>query len=249
MESDLNSSDPYKRAQAVQNLSNVMTLDTLEKANAYLDFFLQRLNDQLSVGGALNGILRIVQKVEIQNLEKIAQTIVQELNFSSLPQSDRFKILQIYSFSLCRSKISRDYVEGFLHLVNGEKDPRCLLLALKIIKGIMQNFDCRGLEEDIFDWTFAYFPITFKEKATDPSIVTQSDLRNALKDCITVDLVGMGQFVIPFLMEKMESSLGLAKRDAMIFLGYASRIYHQDLFNKILPKLWVWLKEEVSLET
>lgn len=242
--SSLLSTDPYKRAQAVQDLVNAMSLETLEKAQTYLDFFLEKLSDQLCASGAVKGILKILENMNIRS-ERISQVILEELNVSSFPQDDRLNILKIYYVLTSSLPLSRDFVLGYLHLVQGEKDPRCLLLGLKIMKNIMAKYDCKGMEEEIFDWTFAYFPITFKEKINEPCSVTQLDLKIALMDCITVDLIGMGEYVIPFLMEKMESSLGLTKRDTMEFLGHASKVYHHDLFNKILPKLWGWIKEEI----
>jgi DNA repair/transcription protein MET18/MMS19 len=244
MESDLKSSDPYKRAKAVQELADAMSLETSQKAQSYLDFFLGKLSDQLSVSAALEGILKILKSQEL-NLSRVPAVIIEELNFSSFPQSDRLNILKIYAITTCAAPLSKDYVHGYLHLVQGEKDPRCLLLALRIMKDIMARFDCKGLEQDIFDWTFAYFPITFKEKDNGPFDVTQKDLTNALMDCISADLIGLGEFVIPFLMEKMESSLGLTKRDTMVFLGHASKVYQHDLLNKNLTKLWIWAKEEI----
>jgi DNA repair/transcription protein MET18/MMS19 len=244
MESDLKSSDPYKRARAVQQLVDAMSLETMQKAQSYLEFFLDKLSDQLSVGGALKGILKILQNSELRS-ERIAQAILEELNFSAFPQTDRLNILRIYAILSVSVPLCKDYVEGFLHLVQGDKDPRCLFLGLKIIRDIMAHYDCRGLEEDIFDWTFAYFPITFKEKDNDPSDLTQKDLTDALMECITTDLIGMGEFVIPFLMEKMESSRGVTKRDAMVFVGHAIKVYHHDLFNKNLQKLWKLAKEEI----
>jgi DNA repair/transcription protein MET18/MMS19 len=246
MESNLKSSDPYKRARAVQELVDAMSLETIQKAQSYLEFFLDKLSDQLSVGGALQGILKILQNSSSElRLERISQAILEELNFSAFPQTDRLNILRIYAILSVSMPLSKDYVQGYLHLVQGEKDPRCLLLGLKIIKDIMVHFDCTGLEEDIFDWTFAYFPITFKEKDNDSFDLTQKDLTDALMECITVDLIGMGEFVIPFLTEKMESTRGVTKRDAMIFVGHASKVYHHDLFNKNLQKLWRLAKEEI----
>ena len=111
---------------------------------------------------------------------------------------------------------------------------------------IIDKFNCKGLEEDVFDWVFAYFPITFQSNDDDPFGITQDDLKSALLNCMSSNLIGMGEFVIPFLMEKMESSLGLTKRDTMLFLAQASKVYNHKLFYAIALKLWVWLKEEVS---
>ena len=44
-------------------------------------------------------------------------------------------------------KLGRSFVEGFVNLMAGEKDPHNLMLAFSILKVILVEFDIVGLQE------------------------------------------------------------------------------------------------------
>jgi hypothetical protein len=44
-------------------------------------------------------------------------------------------------------KLSKSFVEGFVNLMVGEKDPHNLMLAFSILKVILVEFDIVGLQE------------------------------------------------------------------------------------------------------
>jgi DNA repair/transcription protein MET18/MMS19 len=73
-------------------------------------------------------------------------------------------------------------VFGFVQAMDGEKDPRNLLLCFKLVPAIVQTVpEYIQFEEDLFDITSCYFPITFTERADDPFAVKKSDLVRSLR--------------------------------------------------------------------
>lgn len=77
--------------------------------------------------------------------------------------------------------INNELVFGYCRLMDGEKDPRNLMIAFDIIRNIIQNFDISAHVEDLFEVTFCYFPITFKPPQDDPYGITAEDLKVSLR--------------------------------------------------------------------
>lgn len=88
------------------------------------------------------------------------------------------------------------FVKGYIGLAEGEKDPRNLLLAFALDKVILLEFEASkfievgqystfiiisNLEQQFYDITFCYFPITFKAPANDPYGISTKDLVDALR--------------------------------------------------------------------
>lgn len=89
-----------------------------------------------------------------------------------------------------------DFINSYVKLVEGEKDPRNLMLLFSIGRVILIEFDISAHVEvhspnsahikadgwqDLFDVTFCYFPITFKPPPDDPYGITADDLKKALR--------------------------------------------------------------------
>lgn len=67
--------------------------------------------------------------------------------------------------------------------MEGEKDPRCLVLSLRLLKRLQTIFPKAADEsaESIFDVTACYFPITFTPPPNDPYRITPDMLSQALQ--------------------------------------------------------------------
>lgn len=77
--------------------------------------------------------------------------------------------------------MNTDFVYGFLQALDGERDPRILLLGFRQVPVITQNFSLGRFTEDLFEVLACYYPITFSPKPDDPTGITKQDLVKALQ--------------------------------------------------------------------
>lgn len=75
--------------------------------------------------------------------------------------------------------------------MEGEKDPRCLILCLRVLGTTQQLFPTAAdeLAEQCFDVTACYFPITFTPPPNDPFGITPEMLSQALRVTLTARYV------------------------------------------------------------
>jgi len=91
-------------------------------------------------------------------------------------------------------------VFGFVQAMDGEKDPRNLLLCFRLMAKVFKLIPiAKKFEDDLFDISSCYFPITYTEKADDPNAVKKADLVLRLKEAMVVS-AGLW---IPFLLDKV----------------------------------------------
>ena len=104
------------------------------------------------------------------------------------------------------------FARGFSQCMEGERDPRNLLLCFEIIPKILSSFVTTQEEaEALFSAASCYFPITFTPPPNDTVGITTSMLRDALLDCLTADRrfctrgvdLALGDLLIPFDRHKL----------------------------------------------
>jgi hypothetical protein len=133
----------------------------------------------------------------------------ERVHVQSMPQSVRKLIFEtvdalIESYPTGIAELKSDFVFGFIQAMDGEKDPRNLLICFRTVPKIVKLIpDYLRFEEDIFDITSCYFPITFTEKKGDPHAVKKADLINGLRST----MIAAPKMWIRFLMEKLTSNL------------------------------------------
>ncbi|KAF9435406.1 hypothetical protein BGZ76_006356, partial [Entomortierella beljakovae] len=140
--------------------------------------------------------------------------------------------------------ISSDFVFGFIQCLDGEKDPRNLLLAFTLIKMIIQEFDIAQHVEDLFEVTFCYFPITFRPPPDDPYGITSDHLKGGLRDCLA-STPYFAKFALPLLLEKLSSSSGSAKKDSMETIATCAPVYGSSALTPYAEELWSGLQNEI----
>jgi hypothetical protein len=128
--------------------------------------------------------------------------------------------------------------------MDGEKDPRNLLIALRIVKTIAEVYDISECAQDLFETCFCYFPITFKPPPDDPYGISSHDLKEALRKCLASSPL-FAPHAIPCFLEKLESSNWSAKRDTLLLLHDALPIYGSASLIPSVPRLWKLLKNEI----
>lgn len=115
-----------------------------------------------------------------------------------------------------------DVLEGTIAAVDGEKDPRCLLLAFKAVATVAQlhcqpGMDAAALQQaapELVDILACYFPVQYTEPAGVPGVVTRAELVSELHAAMA-SAPAFAEAVVPLLLEKLSSALERAKVDAL----------------------------------
>ncbi|CAM9240312.1 unnamed protein product [Chrysoparadoxa australica] len=114
-------------------------------------------------------------------------------------------------------------LSSFIESMRGEKDPRCLLVALEVLKLLQEHCPAEtvsSLAEQLFDATACYFPVTFTPPPNDKHGITRDDLANALLE-VQLGHSAMMPFLMPMLVDKIASSAVQAQLAAMKTAGVA----------------------------
>ena len=112
---------------------------------------------------------------------------------------------------------------GFIAAVDGEKDPRCLIVAFSLAAFLLHQAPesaVTAASEALFDVLGCYFPITFTPPANDPHHITADELRSALRAALTAH-PSLNAQLIPLLIDKMDDTTSSVKLDALTTLHAA----------------------------
>ncbi|CAG8627666.1 4011_t:CDS:10 [Funneliformis caledonium] len=245
----LTSEDITIRARGTALLSAVLADCPQEQVNnatirVLVDFYCERLSDTASVPELLQGIssLTCFTTFHHENASRVANSIFASVNVQSFQQTSRHYVFQIFD-RLLKNHLN-DFVNGFIQAMDGEKDPRNLLLAFSLVKLIIHEFDISQNVERLFEVTFCYFPITFKPPPDDPYGITADDLKIALRECLSATS-HFSKLAMPLLLEKLTSSSGHAKKDSIETLTECVPVYGPDSIVPYLEDLWEYLRDEI----
>jgi DNA repair/transcription protein MET18/MMS19 len=203
----------------------------------FITFFCERLEDfpsALSCLKAVDAILRHHKKdVAPENVLTIFRAIFQKVHVPSLSQALRQqsftlleKMFEEEAFVAAIKAVGREYTEGFIQAMEGEKDPRCLLKCLRLASLAVKHLGpfSDELTEELFDVTACYFPITFKPPPNDPYGISPDDLVGSLRSIFTSS-PQMAPHILPLLLEKLASTMVGAKLDSFITLKACARAW------------------------
>ncbi|CAI5977915.1 unnamed protein product [Closterium sp. NIES-64] len=133
---------------------------------------------------------------------------------------------------------------GVVAVVDGEKDPRCLLQALRIVALLMGALHREGgsaavgaVAEDLFDVVSAYFPVSFSPPPNDPRGITREDLVQALLGAFQSTPL-FAPMAIPLLLDKLSSSFTTAKLDSLRFLTACATAWGPHAIAPHAPAIW-----------
>jgi DNA repair/transcription protein MET18/MMS19 len=249
------STDPKVRAKGIELLIRVFcscNIDTItpKMASVILKFCLERLNDLHSLQYLLDGILYILNNLyaNIEIIKEVPKAMIEELTIQGYQQTVRHVIFKCYETLVDKyldvlKTIEDTFVPGFVQTVEGEKDPRNIMIIFKIIKIIVSELNYKPYVEDIFEIIFCYFPITFKAPPGNVIKITTEDLKNGLRECL-VSVPELSKFAIPQLIEKLSSRLDNTKRDALDVLIAGGDVYNFEDYSSNLDKLTEILRDE-----
>uniref|UniRef100_A0A8C3GNH3 MMS19 nucleotide excision repair protein n=1 Tax=Cairina moschata TaxID=8855 RepID=A0A8C3GNH3_CAIMO len=250
----LENTDPRTRGRGIQLLSQVLlechSLLQEKEALHLVLFYENRLQDHhLVIPSVLQGLRALVSSSPGLAVS-VLKAIFQEVHVQSLLQLDRHTVYSIITnFMGTREEelkgLGADFTFGFIQVMDGEKDPRNLLVAFQIVRDLIaKNYALGPFVEELFEVTSCYFPIDFTPPPNDPHGIQREDLILSLR-AVLASTPQFAEFLLPLLIEKMDSDLQSAKLDALQTLTACCAIYGQKELQEFLPSLWSSLRREV----
>ncbi|TPX40124.1 hypothetical protein SeMB42_g04427 [Synchytrium endobioticum] len=251
----LTSTDSAIRPAGIRFMVQVLTnLNEVPEADATVifDFFVERLHDVFSLDELANGILLLTNLDVLSKADmlRIPTSIFQNVQVQSHAQSVRNAIFRILSALMYKipsgiASLGSDFAIGYIRVMDGEKDPRNLLVAFDVLRQILLRVPLSSAHvQELFDLTFAYFPITYRPPPGDPLNISAEDLKAALRSCLTATNA-FAPFAMAQLMDKMETTTGSGKRDTMLTIAVAIPTYGPDCLLPYAKDLSQGLKAEV----
>uniref|UniRef100_A0A8D0N4A9 MMS19 nucleotide excision repair protein n=1 Tax=Sus scrofa TaxID=9823 RepID=A0A8D0N4A9_PIG len=256
--SSLENPEPRTRARGVQLLSQVLLQChslLLEKEVVHLILFYEnRLKDHhLVIPSVLQGLRALSLCVALPSglAVSVLKAIFQEVHVQSLPQVDRHTVYSIITnFMRTREEelkgLGADFTFGFIQVMDGEKDPRNLLVAFCIVHDLIsRDYSLGPFVEELFEVTSCYFPIDFTPPPNDPYGIQREDLILSLR-AVLASTPRFAEFLLPLLIEKVDSELLSAKLDSLQTLNACCAVYGQKELKDFLPSLWASIRREAA---
>ncbi|GAA5841768.1 hypothetical protein JCM9279_003101 [Rhodotorula babjevae] len=235
----LTSEDDARRARGVSLLSAVV-VKLVDLDSAALDrqitktlttFFVDKLGEKNSLVACADALTALTASAAFGVGEgmEVARGVFASVTLKAHPQAVRHSVYVLVDALMGRSRpallrLGNDFISGYCALVEGEKDPRNLMVSFGIVRVILLEFDVVKNVEDLFDITFCYFPITFTPPPDDPYGISSDDLIVALRDCLSATPL-FGRLALPLFYDKMQAASEKAKRQTMQALTACFPIY------------------------
>ncbi|XP_036294633.1 MMS19 nucleotide excision repair protein homolog isoform X7 [Pipistrellus kuhlii] len=254
--SSLENPEPRTRERGIQLLSQVLLQChslLLEKEVVHLVLFYEnRLKDHhLVIPAVLRGLRALSLCVTLPPglAVSVLKAIFQEVHVQSLPQVDRHTVYSIITnFMRTREEelkgLGADFTFGFIQVMDGEKDPRNLLVAFRIVHDLIsRDYNLGPFVEELFEVTSCYFPIDFTPPPNDPHGIQREDLILSLR-AVLASTPRFAEFLLPLLIEKVDSEILSAKLDSLQTLNACCAVYGQKELKDFLPSLWASIRRE-----
>lgn len=110
-----------------------------------------------------------------------------------------------------------DLVYGVIAAMDGERDPRNLMLLFTILPTFLKSIPLGHLSEEMFEVIACYYPVDFNSPPDDPNAITRNDLADRLCVCLCAT-PAFAEFCLSLLLEKLDSKLRMAKLDSLKLL-------------------------------
>ncbi|XP_006831274.1 PREDICTED: MMS19 nucleotide excision repair protein homolog isoform X2 [Chrysochloris asiatica] len=114
----------------------------------------------------------------------------------------------------------------------------------RIITNFMQTREEGPFVEELFEVTSCYFPIDFTPPPNDPHGIQREDLILSLR-AVLASTPRFAEFLLPLLIEKVDSEMLSAKLDSLQTLNACCAVYGQKELTDFLPSLWASIRREV----
>uniref|UniRef100_A0A669C8I5 MMS19 nucleotide excision repair protein n=1 Tax=Oreochromis niloticus TaxID=8128 RepID=A0A669C8I5_ORENI len=240
--SSLTSSQPHTRARGVHLLSEVLQEcygDLTEReVEVLIAFYENRLKDHYVVTPpVLKGLKALTKCTNLPpgSAVSMLRSVFQDIHVQVRLSYCTFKL----------KGLGADFVFGFVQSMDGERDPRNLLLAFQIAKNLIHGgYDLGKFTEELFEVTSCYFPIDFSPPPNDPHGITREELVQALRAVLT-GTPKFAEFLLPLLIEKLDSDVQSAKLDSLQTLAACVSQYEHKHVAEFLQGLWTSVRREV----
>ncbi|CAH1154680.1 unnamed protein product [Phaedon cochleariae] len=214
-------------------------------------FYAEKLKDlHQVVPPSLKGILTIIEFENFpgQKVAVLLNALFHNVSCQQQQQADRNTIYRIFDlmsrrFSTELISMKLEFVYGVLQSIDGERDPRNLLFLFKWLKTFLGLVSLGHLAEDFFEVLACYFPVDFRAPPSEKGI-TRDVLADALLPCLTA-VPDFGEFCIPLALEKLDSSLKIAKLDSLKLLIEGCRTFDSSLYLEKAPEISSQLQKEI----
>ncbi|AGO14171.1 AaceriAER377Cp [[Ashbya] aceris (nom. inval.)] len=220
-----------------------------------LEFCASKVDDSACAQEGLHALEALVEMArfgvgQVQTVLTVLKEQYQPGSYLAATRYRAFRLLEkvLGRFSgalVANSELNDLFIETFISVANGEKDPRNLLLSFRLNMEIgRQLAHIEKFKEDLFDILFCYFPITFKPPKNDPYHITNEDLKQALREAIAgTPLYADDAF--GNLVDKLAASSPSVKNDTLLTLQLCIRKFAADDCAKNWMPIWQALKFEI----
>lgn len=237
-----------------------------KQAQTLLQFFQERMDDWSAVGPVLRGCEAVLQKAEDTQVgldrESVQSTILNLFRKAQVPvlsQESRNAALKLLMRLLKKpyrkdvAQLGNELVEGVIANVDGERDPRNLILVFQVLVELYQTKSddpevlINALQEgseDAMDLLACYFPLTFTPPPNDPHGVTRDRLAVQLCRAMTCS-VHLVPHCVPLVLEKLKSSHAQAKVDALDTISQLATNLPLDAMLDEIMVVWRALRSEI----
>jgi hypothetical protein len=230
LETALTSADDKERHRATLLFADLLSdHPTLTFSSAVVHllivFFCRRLSDYPSLVPSLQAIKAIVAHhtaiidPKYYDFVDICQSIFKDVYVQGLAQNIRQRVFELLLLMFTEAKQTHDILvsvegmaseifDGVLNCFEGEKDPRCLVVALQALTMMMKALEPHATvsqAEKLFEAVSVYFPITFQPPSNDPYGITPQLLTKCLVDCLCCHSK-LVPHVLPFVCSQLEKS-------------------------------------------
>ncbi|KAJ8957233.1 hypothetical protein NQ318_007797, partial [Aromia moschata] len=178
----------------------------------------------------------------------ILNTIFQNIACQQQQQTERRNIYTIFQVLLENYKtevlsMGLDFVYGIISSIDGERDPRNLLFLFKWLKTFLTTISLGHLVEEMFEVVACYFPIDFRTPINSNN-VSRDALADALCPCLCA-IPEFAEYCIPLALEKLDSSLEVAKTDSLSLLEEGCNTFDTSSYVKYGSDIWSQIQKEV----
>ncbi|EOA12831.1 hypothetical protein CARUB_v10025791mg [Capsella rubella] len=214
--------------------------------------------DWRALRGALVGCLALMKRKDVAGVvtdidaQAMAKSMIQNVQVQALAPHDRklcFELLEclLQHYSEAMKTLGNLLVYATCEAIDGEKDPQCLIVAFHLIELLAQLFPSpsgplASEASDLFEVFGCYFPLHFTHAKDDEANIRREDLSRGLMLAISSTPL-FEPYAIPLLLEKLSSSLPIAKVDSLKCLKDCTMKYGVDRMKKHYEGLWSALKD------
>lgn len=263
MDMYLTTTDDVVRARGILLLAEILNhlkSKPLDNAvvHSLIAFFTSKLEEWRSLRGALTGCLALIKRkgvagvVTATDAEAVAKSMAQNVQVQSFALHDRKLCFELWE---C---LVEQYPEAMINLgnlivfatceaIDGEKDPPCLMVAFHVVELLARLFPSpsgpvASEASDLFEFISCYFPLHYTHTKGDEASIPREDLSRGLSLAIS-STPFFEPYAIPLLLEKLSSSLPVAKVDSLKCLKDCAVKYGVNRMKKHYEGLWSALKD------